>query len=332
MKKALLCSIAVLSFSGLGMAQTEEFSANVDFSKFEDQDNMFWDRENLTEADVDATLAGYDKLLKSGLSGDDLFYAVYQANKLAAYYGDHVLSLTDKKDISKRIALFSDCEKRAENYLDPKKMNAPFNTAPYVAQFYAWKLQCMALRAEVSNDIVKGFIAAELKLIKDVSLKLDVNMAADGSISVTTSNKTFGDLPPCFDGGSIMRTMAGIMSNKKAETFGLYNLEKAVLWSEAALRVKKDAASFCFSDGTNFFNNFIYKSDALAALGRTSEAKDVLTQALKRYLPTVAAPLDRAALISNLEAFSSGAGDGLEEMLPEQKVELMDLANAYEAL
>jgi hypothetical protein len=222
-------------------------------------------------------IAEYDKLIADKkLSGDNLFYAVGQANRLVHFYGDSVL--TDSEvDKAKRISIFKACVERAEKKLDPKKQSAEFQLDIYKNQFTYWRMSCLAFQAEFSNAFVKADLAITLVNIRDNDLGLTIDKN-----NVVKMKPEVGNV--CYEAGGILRTFSGVYSNEAAKTVFLYKPEEAVVLAQQALTQAANQAAYCTLSGADDLSNTLYYAEALVADGKKSGKEATRSAEAKSYI------------------------------------------------
>lgn len=295
---------------------------DVDFAKFATADAQFELRETLTAAETKAAIAAYEKLIPS-LKGDDLFYAVGQANKMSLYYGQFAVGKSSDAEKKERQDVFGACVDRTEA-LSPAKVGAAYATEFYANQYYYWRMSCMALQAEFANILVKGKLAATLIDIRDLKLKIKIDNS--GKVTHQAGNA-------CYQGGGIFRVMAGILSNPAAKVVGMYQPDQASVYADYALTYKADFDNYCDLDAFNVLANYRYKADALVELGKKADASKVLETALCRFAKDAAgncnvkAPVDSTSIMAAIDA-----DDAFATTLPEAHGDLGEIISLYNEL
>lgn len=240
--------------------------------------DALYDQRHKGFSQYQAAVKAYGDLITAGnLSDDELFYAVAQSNRLHIMYGDLVLRSFDAKDFkttlpaaemkpwetetadltAARQKTFDRCLSAVE-HINPSHSSLKDiyagDAGIYLAQYYYWSIACLALRVEVTplKDGPKQF-ADKLKDMMVPALAL--------------SNKT-------FEGGGIIRSLAGVKSNLAAAAFSLYAPEEAVtllVQFDDKKKVKKMTQLFIDAhpqdpydrSGDLFFGNYRYIARAL---------------------------------------------------------------------
>ncbi|MBP9707268.1 MAG: hypothetical protein KBD78_06455 [Oligoflexales bacterium] len=213
-------------------------------------------------------IAAYDKLITDKkLSGDNLFYAVGQANRLVHFYGDSVL--TDSEvDQKKRISVFKACVDRTNKNIDTKKLSAEFQADIYRNQYTYWRMSCLAFQAEFSHLIDKVKLAAILIDIRDNELDLEVKLDAK-PVAKIEMKSTVGNI--CYEAGGILRTFSGVYSNEAAKSVNLFRPDESVVLAQQALNQAANQVAYCTLSGADDLSNTLYYAEALIAAGKNSK-------------------------------------------------------------
>ncbi|MBF0440652.1 MAG: hypothetical protein HQK54_01990 [Oligoflexales bacterium] len=198
--------------------------------------------------------AAYQAMIDSGeLKGSDLVYAVTQLGRTYFYEGE-VLNTKEGEGEKRRRELFSECWKDKMELISPKALG--YETE----QYWYWRAACIGLYSEVSGTVEN---------LRNVVL-------------VREAFSKGGRLNMSYEGGGLLRSEAGIISNPKAKPIpGLYNPQKALELIDKALA--QPAFPGSNNTGADFCENYRRKAMILKELGRIDESKEFTAKSLADF-------------------------------------------------
>lgn len=238
--------------------------------------NAMFDQRQKGFAHYEATVKAYSDLVKAGnLTVDELFFAVAQMNRMHILYGDYVLRnfVKDEYKASLDLAAWTDetnnlnaARKRtfdqclqSANLIsvdapDLKTLYAN-DSGKYKAQYYYWRMACLALKIEASNVIERPLLVGDLIAAFNPSLALN--------------DKT-------FEGGGVLRSLSGVKANPLAVVFGISDKQGAldilIGANSKILELPKHPADVYNRGGRKFFNNYRYIARAFLANQNKADA------------------------------------------------------------
>jgi hypothetical protein len=250
------------------------FTTHVSAADFTAANAMFDQRQKGFDHYED-TVKAYSDLVKAGnLTVDELFFAVAQMNRMHILYGDYVLRNFVKDEYKASLDLaswtketnnlgaarkrtFDQCLQSANlisvDAPDLKTLYAS-DSGKYKAQFYYWRMACLALKIEASN--VKGPL-----LVGDLIAAFNPSLALN--------DKT-------FEGGGVLRSLSGVKANPLAVVFGISDKQGAldilIGANSKILELPKHPADVYERGGRQFFNNYRYIARAFLANQNKADA------------------------------------------------------------
>ena len=273
MQRILVRSFVVVSL-GSGLAFGGMASANV----FEAADALFAARGE-GRSQIAAARAEYKRVLAT-VSGTDAVYAVQQLGKLAYYEGELVLPGGDGPSTA-RTAVFQDCREFVESIASIEAGRT---------QYHYWKLLCTAFWVRHAPRVTALFQIAGIRRYFDSVVGDDLDLRAELALDSR------------YLGGGLYRVLAGVYRDDLASLLrsSLPNREVALEWIDRSLA----AAAFPGdpNSGDMYYANVRGRGDILIRLGRTAEARELLTAGIAEIDELIAGD----ALPEGLEAESRG--------------------------
>jgi len=225
-------------------------------ASFEQADALFA-RRGEGRALIEQARAEYKRQLQNA-SPEHTVYAVEQLGKLAYYEGELVLPGGDGPDAA-RAAVFQDCRDFVENI-------AQIDSAR--TEYHYWKLLCTAFWVRHASRMAALFQVGQIRSYFDSVVGDDLELRPELALDSR------------YMGGGLLRVMAGILRDDLSSMLrsSLPDREQGLALIERAL------ASPAFPGdvhaGDMWYVNFRGRGDLLIRLGRSDEAREVLTSAI----------------------------------------------------
>lgn len=244
-----------ISLSSLALA--------VDFSR---ADNLFHARDNGTSDDEkfeSSTQAhnAYKEIYNSNsINEEDRLYAFVQMGRLDLFRG----GLLDNANLEKRKEALRACANLSRN---------PAKTSKLQEHHYVYT-SCLAALGKISNFLERIDIAFDLRKEEPIALE---------------TTKVNGKYTGGFEGGGILRIIAGIKVNKKAEKLGLYNPQEGMDFTNTAIQTPETLYKPFYEamSGSDFYDNFYYLEQGRLALGVEKADLNLVKEARANLKSTV---------------------------------------------
>ena len=270
---------------------------------FREADYYFANRGKVGEErfHMEQAQIAYKKILRQdGLNNSDKVRAITQLARLAIFKGDKFHGKESPEDIEQRRKIFKECWDGFMKELNPTSKSGSERgdkvygkATPFPVEtpnFFYYSATCLGLYGEVSGTAENLINIPYLNWLIAKGLKQDLR----------------------FQGGGILRILAGIRASKKAQRLGMYDPGESLVLINKAINTPPYPGTSL--RGTDYCENYIRKALTLRELSKKSEAKTLIRETIE--------------LINEWEDFDE-LPEGLE---PETKACRQDLGEILDTL